>query len=368
MKKISTIVMIVVLAIILIAFMSLPSCKTTTKTTAAETTAAAAETTAAAAETTATGTNYKLCRIDKTIGNPYFDAEQTGWKETAKELGFEVIMRGPEQTTAEAQIEIMTQLIAQHVNGISYFANDPSSLAPSAKKAMDAGIKVVGMQSGKVADSRNMSTEPVDPQLVGIDNVKMMAQLINYEGEIAIVSSTPTMENQNVWIGYMKEELKKPEYAKMKLVDVVYPDLEDMDHSYAVALGLIKAHPNLRGIISPTTVGIAASAKAITDKGLVGKIELTGLGLPSQMAEYVTSGVCKLFGLWSPIDEGYWNAYILYNLVTGKITGAPGEEFDAGRMGHFKIVPVEGQTYGIAYMGGVLRFDKNNIDKYKAFL
>jgi len=364
MKKISTIVMAAVLAITLITFFSLTSCKTTTETTAAETTAAAAT----AAETTAAGTNYRLCRIDKTIGNPYFDAEQKGWEEAAKGVGFEVIMRGPEQTTAEAQIEIMTQLIAQKVDGISYFANDPSSLASSAKKAMDAGIKVVGMQSGKVADSRNMSTEPVDPQLVGIDNVKMMAELINSEGEIAIVSSTPTMENQNVWIGYMKEELKKPEYAKMTLVDVVYPDLEDMDHSYAVALGLIKAHPNLRGIISPTTVGIAASAKAITDKGLVGKIELTGLGLPSQMAEYVDSGVCKLFGLWSPIDEGYWNAYILYNLVTGKITGAPGEEFDAGRMGHFKIVPVEGQTYGIAYMGGVLRFDKNNIGEYKDFL
>ena len=52
----------------------------------------------------------------------------------------------------------------------------------------------------------------------------MLAEMIGYEGQIAILSATSTAPNQNAWIEGMKEELKEPEYAKMELVAVVYGD------------------------------------------------------------------------------------------------------------------------------------------------
>ena len=69
----------------------------------------------------------------------------------------------------------------------------------------------------------------------------------------------------------MKEELKKPEYSKLKLVDVVYGD-DDDTKSYNEAQALFKKYPNLKVIIAPTTVGIAASARAVTDTNLIGKV------------------------------------------------------------------------------------------------
>ena len=70
------------------------------------------------------------------------------------------------------------------------------------------------------------------------------------------------MTNQNSWIEAMKKEWAKPDYAKMKLVDTVYGDDQD-DKSYREMQALVKTHPNLKGVISPTTIGIRASAKAI---------------------------------------------------------------------------------------------------------
>ncbi len=52
-------------------------------------------------------------------------------------------------------------------------------------------------------------------------------------------------------------------------------------------LKLITKYPDLKCIIAPTTVGIAAAGKVITDKGLIGEVMVTGLGLPSEMAEYI---------------------------------------------------------------------------------
>ena len=74
-----------------------------------------------------------------------------------------------------------------------------------------------------------------------------------------------------------------PKYANLKLVKIAYGD-DLRDKSVSEAEGLLASYPNLKVIIAPTTVGIAAAGKVLTDKGLIGKVFLTGLGLPSEMA------------------------------------------------------------------------------------
>jgi rhamnose transport system substrate-binding protein len=309
--------------------------------------------------------DVRLAMVVKNIGNPFFDAIRKGWDEACAELPVECIFRGPEQPTPEGQIEIMESLIAQNVNSITYAANDPQSLVNVSQKAMKRGIAVVGWESSIVPESRHISVEPVSAQTIGFDQVKIMAELIGYKGQFAILSAAATMGNQNTWIEYMKKALAEdPAYKDMELVAVVYGD-DVREKSYNEALGLFKSYPDLKGIISPTTVGVAAAARAVTDEGLIGKIEVTGLGLPSEMAEYVMNGASKEFGLWNPLDLGYFNVYVAYRLATKEITGAPGEEFDAGKLGTKTIEPQEGVENGLVYMGSLFRFNKDNIETFK---
>ncbi len=301
----------------------------------------------------------RIAMVVKGLGNGFFEACRDGGQEAAKELGnVELIYTGPSTPTAEGQIEIIDSLIAQKVDAIAISANDRDALVPITKKAMKAGIKVISFDSGISKDGRMVDLVPSKEDLIGRQQVQLIASLIGNKGEIAILSATSQATNQNAWIGWMKEELKKPEYSQMKLVATVYGD-DLSDKSYREALGLFESYPNLRGIISPTTVGVAAAGKAIEDKGLKGKVELTGLGLPSEMKYYVDKGICKKFALWNPIDLGYTATYISYSLVKGQITGKPGDVVKAGRMGNINI----GQDGG-AVMGVPFVFDKSNIDKF----
>ena len=97
----------------------------------------------------------------------------------------------------------------------------------------------------------------------------------------------------------MKDELTKPEYKDMKLVKVAYGD-DDDQKSFQETQGLIQAYPNLKGIISPTTVGISAAARYLSTSPKKGKIKLTGLGTPNQMRKFVKDGTVEEFALWSP--------------------------------------------------------------------
>ena len=156
----------------------------------------------------------------------------------------------------------------------------------------------------------------------------------------------------------MDKALKLPEYADMELITTVYGD-DIRDKSYNETVGLIKSYPELDLIVSPTSVGIAAAGQAITDEGKIGEVGVTGLGLPSEMAEYVNNGASEKFCIWNPIDLGFFNATVSHLLITGEITGAVGEKFTAGRLGDYEIT-----EEGIATFARIAFFDSENIDEW----
>jgi rhamnose transport system substrate-binding protein len=229
---------------------------------------------------------------------------------------------------------------------------------PIAKKAAQRGIKVISFDSGIAQEGRLLQLNPSNNALIGTKLVQMAADAAGGAGEIAILSATAQATNQNIWIAEMKKVLAKPEYSKLKLVATVYGD-DQSDKSYREALGLLRSNPNLKVIVAPTTVGINAAAKAVADEKLIGKVYVTGLGLPSEMAGHVMNGSVKTFAIWNPIDLGYSATYVAYQFVKGKATGKQGEQIPAGRMGKITV-----EANGEAAMAQPFTFDKTNVEKF----
>jgi len=304
----------------------------------------------------------KYAIIVKNTGNPYNEKEMEGYKKAIDEIGGETILKAPDQPTAEAQIQMIQELISQKVVSIAIAANDPDALQPALEKAMAAGIKVISLDSAVNAKSRLVHVNQADPNAIGRIEIETIAKMIGGKGEIAILSATSQATNQNSWIEVMKKTLEDPKYKDIKLVKVAYGD-DLRDKSVSETEALLKTYPNLKGIVAPSTVAVAAAAKVITDKGLNGKVMLTGLGLPSEMADYITSGVSTAVHLWNPIDVGYLAGYTSEALVKGTITGKTGEKFTAGTLGEKTIITVGDGTE--IMLGDPFEFNKSNIDQWK---
>ncbi|MEE4406817.1 rhamnose ABC transporter substrate-binding protein [Enterobacter mori] len=303
----------------------------------------------------------KIALVAKSLGNGFFEAANVGAQEAAKELGdVKVIYTGPTTTTAEAQIEVLNGLIAQGVDAIAISANDPDALVPVLKKAMQRGIKVVSWDSGVAKAGRQIHLNPSNNALIGETNVKLAAdalkalKALNVEkGDVAVLSATPTSTNQNTWIAEMKKVL--PKYPSVNLVTVAYGD-DLSDKSYREAVGLLKTYPDLKVIVSPSSVGIVAAAQAVKDQGKIGKVYVTGLGLPSEMAGAVKSGASKSFAIWNPIDLGYAATYLADDLVKGTATKG---EASMGKLGKVKL-----DADGNGAMAEPFVYDASNIDKF----
>ncbi len=300
----------------------------------------------------------KTVSIPKQLGNPYEEFEHSGVDEALKELGGSNRISGATDAGASSQIPIINAAVQQKPDAIIIAGNDPDAVAPSLKQAAAKGIKIVGMDSDVAPDARSVFVNQVTTELVGKNQVESIARQIGNKGEIAILSATANATNQNAWIKVMKDTLKDPKYKDIKLVKVAYGD-DDDQKSFQETQGLIQAYPNLKGIISPTTVGVAAAARYLSTSPQKGKIKLTGLGFPNQMRKFVKDGTVEEFQLWVPKDVGYLAGQAAAALVAGRITGKEGEKFTAGRLGDYTI-----GANGEIVLGPLTTFTAKNIDNF----
>ncbi len=297
----------------------------------------------------------KTVSIPKQLGNPYEEFEHSGVTEGMKELGGSNRISGPTDAGASSQVSIINAAVQSKPDALIIAGNDPNAIAPALKQAAQKGVKVVSMDSDVAPDARSVFINQVTTQLVGQNQVESIARQIDNKGEIAILSATANATNQNAWIKVMKETLKDPKYKDMKLVKVAYGD-DDDQKSFQETQGLIQAYPNLKGIISPTTVGVAAAARYLSKSPQKGKVKLTGLGFPNQMRKFIEDGSVDEVQLWVPKDVGYLAAQAAVALVSGRITGKEGEKFKAGRLGDYTI----GKN-GEIVLGPLTTFTKKNI-------
>jgi len=307
----------------------------------------------------ATKTGLAVAFLPKQTNNPYFTIADNGGKQALQGLGETYKEVGTSSATDTAgQVSYVNTLTQQKVDGIALSAQDPGALCTALKQAMANGIKVVTYDSDTNAACRQIFISQASDADLGASEVDILGKQLDYTGDIAILSAAQTATNQNTWIKYMQQELAKPQFKNMHLVKIAYGN-DDAQTSFQQTQGLLAQYPNLKGIISPTTVGIKAAAQYLDGSQYKGKVALTGLGTPNDMRQYVQDGTVTSFELWDPAKLGALAAYAAVALASGQINGTQGQSFTAGSMGKFTV----GAT-GVVTLGPPQVFDASNIAQF----
>ncbi len=299
--------------------------------------------------------------VYKQSGNPYFQASINGFQQAADELGFTFDHDGPDDGSNDGQIRIIENFINQGVDALIISANDPAGLVNVCKEAMDQGIVVVSYDAPVAPEGRTADVEPASFQQVGDILLESIAKSIGYEGQIAILSASATMGNQQYWCAAIEKSLQENEaYANLEYVGTVFGD-DVYDKSFTECEALINQYPDLKGIIVPTTNGAPAVAKCIQDHGMSTKV--TGLTLASDMKEYLDAGICDETFLWNPIDLAYVASYAAVALINGDITGEVGDTFTAGDKG--EITVAQGDDGGnTIFLGALNTFNTETVGEW----
>jgi rhamnose transport system substrate-binding protein len=303
------------------------------------------------------GGNLAITFLPKNLGNAYFDTSDAGGAEAIEEFGGTYAEVGPSEAAPDAQVSFINTLTQQGVGGIVVSANDPEAICDALNEARDNGTKVVTFDSDTNPECRDLFINQATADGIAKVEVDLIAEQIGGAGQVAILSATANATNQNAWIEIM-QEYAASEYPDIEIVEVVYGDDDDQT-SFDKTAALLQTYPDLKGIISPTTVGIAAAARYLSTSEFKGQVALTGLGTPNQMRDYVEDGTVTAFALWNPADLGYLAAYAAKALIEGEITGEEGDTFDGGKLGEYEV-----GADGVVLLGDPYVFDADNIGDF----
>ena len=302
-------------------------------------------------------TSLSVTFLPKNLGNPYFDTSDAGGEKAVGEFDGEYSEVGPDAASPDAQVPFINTAAQQGVGALVISANDPTAICDAMNEARDAGVAVVTFDSDTDPECRDLYVQAADAAGIAKAQVDLIAEQIGDAGQVAILSASANATNQNEWIGLMEEELAA-NHPDIELVDTVYGDDDDQT-SFDKTAALLQEYPDLKGIISPTTVGISAAARYLSTSDSKGKVMLTGLGTPNQMREFVEDGTVEAFALWNPADLGYLAAWAAKAVADEEITGAEGDTFTAGELGDYTVGP-----NSVVLLGDPYVFNADNIGDF----
>jgi ABC-type sugar transport system substrate-binding protein len=297
-----------------------------------------------------------ICLLPKIKGIAYFSSCAKGAREAAKELGnINLIYDGPTDGDARKQAEMIENWMVDGVHAICVSPSAPDVVAGAMKDARAAGVKVITWDADARPDTRSSFVNQATAKAIGEGLVEAMVSDLGAEteGDVVIISSDATSDNQNSWIEVMKPALAK---TKLNLATIKYPG-ENAANALADSQDVLKKYPNLKGIFGISSVSFPGAAEAVEQAGKSGEVLVTGLSTPNDMKRFVKSGTVKTVVLWNTVDLGYLTVHVAEALHTGKLA-AGATSFTAGRLGELKV---EGDN---VLLGDILRFTAENIDNY----
>ena len=275
--------------------------------------------------------------VPKLVGIGYFNATSAGIADAATELGnVTATTDGPTEANIDDQITIIDNYITKGVDGILFAANDPVAIAPVLKKALAAGINVVGYDANAEADSRQWFVNQAEFNGIAKTIIDKVVEESGPDAGVAIVTSTFTTPNQARWIAEMSAYAAQC-HPGLKWLETVEAQ-EDNILSFNQANTLLtKYGPDLKAIIGMTSVATPAAADAVTQSGNCGKVAVVGLATPNAMKPYLASDCVKSVVLWNPVDLGYAAMQVLRAAADGTLK--PGDtKVAAGKLGDLAVI------------------------------
>jgi rhamnose transport system permease protein len=302
---------------------------------------------------TANGAKPVVALMPKAKGDPYFISARKGADSAANALNVELLWDGPTDLDPAKQNEVVEAWITRGVNAIAVSVENKEAISTVLRKARQRGIKVVTWDADAEKDARDFFVNQATPQGIGYTLTDEAARIMGGQGEFAIITASLSAANQNEWIKYIRERLKK--YPGMTLV-AIQPSEGDRDRAFAETQTVLKVHPKVKVVMAIAAPAVPGAAEAVKQSGRT-DVKVTGLSLPNMCRPYIKSGVIESIVLWNTMDLGALAVRTAEALVTGELK--PGDtKLDAGKLGTFDVVGDE------VRLGAPFVFNKTNIDNF----
>lgn len=242
--------------------------------------------------------------ISKGYQHQFWVAVRTGAEKAAAELDVDITFEGPEtEAMVDKQIEMIEAALNKNPDGLALAALDSQAANNLLQRAKDAGIPVVGFDSG-VDSTIPVTTAATDNVAAAALAADKMADLIGGKGKIAVIvhdqTSRTGIDRRDGFVNRIESE-----YPNIEIVDVQFGGGDHLV-STDLAKAIIQANPDLKGFFGANEGSAIGVLNAVSELGKEGEIKVIGYDSGKQQMDAIRDGKMAGAITQDPIGIGYW--------------------------------------------------------------
>lgn len=241
--------------------------------------------------------------ISKGFQHQFWQAVKLGSEQAAEDLGVRITFEGPEsEAMVDKQVEMFRTALDKDPAAICLAAVDSKAFQPLLEEAQEAGVPVIGFDSGVDSDIP-VTTAATDNIAAAALAADKMAELIGGAGEVAVIAHDQTSRTGIDRVDGFVNQVES-EYPDITVVDVQYGGGDHLK-STDLAKAIIQAHPDLKGFFGANEGSIIGVLNAVAELGMEGEITVIGYDSGKQQMDAIRSGAEAGAITQNPIGIGY---------------------------------------------------------------
>jgi ribose transport system substrate-binding protein len=267
----------------------------------------------------AASADKEIAVIVKTANSDFWQNVKKGANAAVGEIkGYTASFQGAASDTDLAgQVALVENAVNRKVAAIVLAPSDPDALVPAIKKAWEAKIPVVIIDSaaGKGAENHYQSYLATDNKKAGELCAQALIDKIGTTGKIAVMSYTAGSGSEVERVGGFKKYIQ--DHSKLQIVGTFYSNSQ-MGTALNQTTDVLAANPDLKGLFGanePTAIGVG---RALVQTGKAGKVAAIGFDGNSDLQGFIKDGTLEAIAVQSAYQMGALGVKTVAEIVEGK--------------------------------------------------
>jgi ribose transport system substrate-binding protein len=272
-----------------------------------------------AAAPAAMAADKEIAVIVKTANSDFWQNVKKGAAAGVSELkGYTSSFQGAASDTDLAgQVALVENAVNRKVAAIVLAPSDPDAIVPAIKKAWEAKIPVIVIDSaaGEAGKKYYQSFLSTDNKKAGELCAKALIDKIGTTGKIAVMSYTAGSGSEIGRVGGFKDYIAKN--SKLQIVGTYYSNSQ-MGTALNQTTDVLAANPDLKGLFGanePTAIGMG---RALVQSGKVGKVVAIGFDGNADLQGFVKDGTIEAIAVQSAYEMGHLGVKTAVEIIEGK--------------------------------------------------
>jgi ribose transport system substrate-binding protein len=279
--------------------------------------------TALAAPAIAADKKFTIALIPGLTTDGFYITMRKGAQAAADALGVNLVFQGAPDFNPVTQVPVLDAVIAKHPDAILIAPTDKVQLVAPLKKAADAGIPVITVdtfigtgqyQTGAGDASFPLSYIASDNILGGEIAARALAKAIGDKGTVYVSNVKPGISTTDQREAGFKSEMAK--HPNIKVIDTQFND-DDANKAASQLQAVLARTPDLAGVFGANLFSALGAANGVKQAGKTGAVKVVAFDAPVSIVDNINTGLVDVAIAQHPAEIGYYGVVSAYAHLTG---------------------------------------------------